>query len=302
MRRFSKRSRPIADRKAAISTIARAKVNLALHIASRRPDGLHSLSSIVVFPEIGDRITVEPNSQLTLEVEGPMAADVPKGEENLVVRAARLLDPQGPARITLQKTLPVAAGLGGGSADAAAATHLLSQLWGCSLPSRDRLAKLGADIPACMFAKPAILAGLGEHVLPLWAFPPLSLVLVNPGIPLPTGEVFTALSTTDNPPLSPDPDLCSWKAVVQWLQWLRNDLEEPAMRIQPAIGEILTALSSCDGCQLARMTGSGATCFGIFPSKSCAAYAARRISERSPAWWARATWTSDEDRYSARLT
>lgn len=274
---------------------ARAKVNLSLKVLGRRADGYHELQSLVVFAEAGDRLTLAPAEELSLGLTGPFAPSLAGEKDNLVLRAARLLRERiggsAGARMTLEKNLPVASGIGGGSADAAAALRGLARLWHADLdePAISSLALcLGADIPVCIEPRPALMWGVGEFILRLGALPRFWLVLVNPGVALSTAAVFRELEAgpftemTAAPELPPMPTL---DALVGWLRENGNDLEAPALRLAPAIDLALAALRASPGCRLARMSGSGATCFGIFAEESEARAAAAEISRTHPQWW-----------------
>ncbi|MDE3078548.1 MAG: 4-(cytidine 5'-diphospho)-2-C-methyl-D-erythritol kinase [Paracoccaceae bacterium] len=264
---------------------APAKVNLALHVTGRRADGYHLLDSLVVFAGVGDRLRAERADRLTLEVTGPRAAGVPTDATNLVLRAAATLGAGRGARIVLDKHLPAAAGIGGGSSDAATALRVLAELWGLPLPGADAVLALGADVPVCLAGQPARMRGIGERLEPLPDLPPAWLVLVNPGVGVPTGAVFQGLARRDNPPLPeprPWPDAV---ALADWLREARNDLEPPARAVAPVIGEIIDRLAATDGCLLSRMSGSGATCFGLFASAAAASAAAQALRRMRPDWW-----------------
>lgn len=258
-----------------IREFAPAKVNLCLHVTGRRADGYHLLDSLVVFADVGDTLGAAPAAELELEVDGPFAHAVGSAEDNLVTAAARLMG--GGVRLGLTKRLPVAAGIGGGSADAAACLRALTRL-GRPMPSPEAVLALGADVPVCMAGRPARLRGTGEIVEPLGAWPELNAVLVNPGVPLATPAVFAALERRENPPLDWPPR----GDVLVWLADQRNDLEPAARALEPRIGDVLDALRGA-GAQLARMSGSGATCFGVFPTPEAAARAAEAL--RRPGWW-----------------
>jgi len=263
---------------------APAKLNLTLHVTGQRPDGWHQLDSLVVFAALGD--TVSPADATGLTVDGPHAAGVPTGPDNLVLRAAALAGIAAPA-LRLTKRLPPASGMGGGSSDAAAALrHYGAQ------PETMALMRLGADLPVCMQApRPCRMRGLGEDVLPVTGLPGLWLVLVNPGLPLETPAVFRGLARRDNPPM-PDalPAFADALALAGWLATQRNDLEAPARSLAPVIGRVLEALTVQPGCLLARMTGSGATCFGVFASRAARDAAAMAVGR--PGWWVAATTTA----------
>lgn len=275
----------------AIEVTAPAKVNLALHVTGRRSDGYHLLDSLVVFADLGDRLRFEPAPDLTLEVTGPFAAGVPTDESNLVIKAAALMAGKG-ARITLEKHLPHGGGIGGGSSDAAATLRALSRLWGVDLPEAAAVLSLGADVPVCLKAPaPQRMRGIGEDLVPVSALPQAHLLLVNPGVPVPTRAVFARLAAergTDNPGLSPMPEATDFDGFARWLSAQRNDLEAPAMAHAPVIAEALAVLRKAQGCALARMSGSGSTVFGLFADADTAAKAAARIGAAVPGWWVRA--------------
>ena len=264
---------------------APAKVNLTLHVTGRRSDGYHLLDSLVAFADVGDILTAEPADALSLEVTGPMATDVPTGPENLVLAAARLFEAPCGARLVLDKHLPAAAGIGGGSSDAAAALRLLSRLWEQPMP--DGSVALGADVPMCLDPRVQRVTGVGETSLPIDIVPPLPAVLVNPGVPVATPEAFKRLMHRDNPPMPAElPRLSCPAEAADWIATQRNDLAAPARAIAPEIGAVLAALS---GARLARMSGSGATCFGLYETRAEADRAAAEIARAEPSWWVRAT-------------
>jgi len=267
---------------------APAKINLTLHVTGLRDDGYHLLDSLVVFADVGDWVSAQPADRLDLRMTGPQAGAVPTGDDNLVLRAARLLDGQRGAAVTLDKHLPVASGIGGGSSDAAACLHALATLWDVPLPDRNRIAQLGADLPVCLAARAARMSGAGEALTPV-NLPPLYLVLVNPGLVLSTGQVFDALSAKVNQPMPADlPDWANAPELARWLAAQRNDLEMPARTLAPAIGVVLNRIAATPDCLLARMSGSGATCFGLYDNRATADFAARAIADRHPDWWVRA--------------
>lgn len=258
---------------------APAKLNLALHVTGRRPDGYHLLDSLVCFAAVGDSIALTPGP-LSLSIDGPFAAGL-STDDNLCLRAARLVG--GQAAIRLTKALPVASGIGGGSADAAAVLRGLARM-GHPLP--DGTERLGADVPVCLASTPARMQGVGEVLTPLFALPPLHLVLVNPGIAVPTPAIFAGLRLRDNPPLPPIPAFADVDALLGWLGTTRNDLQPPAIAAAPVIADVLRALEG-QGAGLARMSGSGATCFGIFADPGAAERAAAALARNG--WWAVAT-------------
>ncbi|SFE85354.1 4-(cytidine 5'-diphospho)-2-C-methyl-D-erythritol kinase [Roseivivax sediminis] len=263
--------------------LAPAKVNLTLHVTGRRDDGYHLLDSLVVFADLGDHLRAGPADDLTLEVTGPMAAGVSAGPDNLVLRAARHLHPSRGARLTLDKHLPAAAGIGGGSSDAAAALRVLSRLWDLPLPGD--CVVLGADVPVCLDPVAQRLSGIGERHIPAPGLPPLPAVLVNPGIAASTPAVFAALENRTNSPMpSKLPRLDTPREVASWLATQRNDLTAPARTVAPVIERCLSALHNA---RLARMSGSGATCFGLYDTRSDAEAAAKAIAQAEPDWWVR---------------
>jgi len=268
---------------------ARAKVNLFLHVLGRRPDGYHLLDSLAVFAGAADEMRAEPGQGITLAVEGPFSAGL-EGE-NLVTRAACALDAAAGgghgARLALFKRLPVASGIGGGSADAAATLRLLTRLWRLDLPPAALQAialELGADVPVCLLGEPARMGGVGELLGVAPILPPTGILLVNPGIKLVTPEVFRARDGAYSEPAMLPPRWPDAAAMAADLRALRNDLEAPAIRLCPAIAESLAWLRARPGCLLARMSGSGATCFGLFASAAEAERAQAAAPEGSWAW------------------
>jgi 4-diphosphocytidyl-2-C-methyl-D-erythritol kinase len=275
---------------------APAKVNLALHVTGRRTDGFHTLDTLVAFPPIADAVTVSATDAAgtTLTVDGRFAAAVPGGADNLVVRAValiaarRALLPAG-VRVSLTKTLPVAAGIGGGSADAAATLRALERLWGLGL-GVEALAEigrpLGADVAMCVHSRPLRATGIGDVVDRFVALPPAGIVLVNPGVAVPTPAVFAALGRRDNPGLPPLPErFTDALALAAWLRGYRNDLEAPARTVAPVIGDVLAMLTADAGVLLARLSGSGATVFALTADAEAAAAVAARVAARRPDWW-----------------
>ncbi len=271
----------------AIDAAARAKINLALHVTGRRADGYHLLDSIVAFADVGDLITVKAADTLSLRLTGPFAAGL-SPTDNLVLRAARALHPTRGAAITLEKTLPIASGLGGGSADAAATLQALSQLWSQPLPAPADVLALGADVPVCLLGHSARLQGIGEVLTPL-PLPPVWAVLANPGVALATADVFHALQHRSNPPLTPPSALHSAASLASYLHAQRNDLAAAACTLAPVLSATLAALTAQPDCLIARMSGSGATCFGLFANQSQAEAAAQTLRPRNPGWWITAT-------------
>jgi 4-diphosphocytidyl-2-C-methyl-D-erythritol kinase len=270
---------------------APAKLNLCLHVGSRRADGYHELESLVVFATVGDQIVLDADDRFSLFVEGPFALG--GGEDNLAMRAAGLLASHAGVkrgvRICLTKNLPIAAGLGGGSADAAAVLRGLVRLWDLDLSHKDLRelgASLGADVPVCIDSAPAWMEGKGEHIRSLASLPPLCLLLVNPGIPVPTMQVFANLR--DRRGLGAVcPEFSDAAALLQFLRSTTNDLEPPARGIAPEVEQVLSELATLPGALLSRMSGSGATCFGVFASDDELTRAAATLDVRHPEWWIR---------------
>ena len=273
-----------------LAELAPAKVNLFLHVVGRRADGYHLLDSLAVFPGAADRLTGVAAPSLDLAVTGPFGAGLDAGPDNLVLRAARALAARAGvaagASLVLDKRLPVSSGIGGGSADAAAALRLLLRLWSVRLP-REALHEvalgLGADVPVCLAGQAARMGGVGDQISPAPSLPPFGAVLVNPGAAVSTPEVFRARTG----PFSREASLpASWpdvEAMARGLSALANDLEAPALRLCPAVDDVLAWLRAQPGCLLARMSGSGATCFGLFRDGA----AASATADRAPSpWWA----------------
>lgn len=280
---------------AVATALAPAKVNLFLHVGPVDADGYHPLASLVAFADVGDRLSVRPSDHLSLSVSGPFGAGLPADDDNLILRAVRALGEAagtGTPKLAfdLDKRLPVAAGLGGGSSDAGAALKLARDALGLSLDddALGEVAKvIGADGPMCLHARAAWAEGIGDRLTFEPALPPLPAVLVNPGVPSPTGAVYRAydagpLRDADRP--SPPP---AWEGetVLDWLAGRRNDLEAPAVRLQPAIGEALAAARALPGVRLTRMSGSGATVLALFGTESEASHAARTLAASRPDWW-----------------
>lgn len=274
---------------------APAKLNLDLLVTGRTAAGYHELDSIVVFAPIADRLTFRASSHLSLAVEGPFAARLSADADNLVLRAARLLAEAAgrhlEVAITLEKNLPVASGIGGGSADAAATLRGLARLLGLDWPAerlRELGLSLGADVPVCTYGRPARLRGIGERLDPVRGLPDLPLLLVNPGVAVATAAVFAALEAPldafTRPPFPAQPSLTRFAV---WLKASRNELAATAIGIAPVIGVVLEALEGFEKCLLARVSGSGATCFGLFADLASATAAAESIGRAEPGWWVR---------------
>lgn len=263
---------------------APAKINLALHVTGQRGDGYHLLDSIVVFAGIGDVVHVEAAAGLSLVISGPQAANLPVSDDNLALRAARLIAPGRGAALALHKVLPVASGIGGGSADAAATLRVLSARWGLPMPGTRDLLRLGADVPACVAGHPLRMQGVGEQIATLPPLPEAYLVLINPGVAIATPAAFGGLANKTNPPLPEMPAFADTAGFAAWLRQQRNDLEASALSVAPVIAGVQAALRAQPGCLLARMSGSGATCFGLFARKAQAEDAASRLKS-TPGWW-----------------
>jgi 4-diphosphocytidyl-2-C-methyl-D-erythritol kinase len=268
---------------------AHAKVNLWLKVVGRRSDGYHLLDSLVAFVDLADTLEVRPSDRLSLELAGPRGAELAGESNNLVLKAARLLaDRAGVAplaSIRLGKHIPVAAGLGGGSADAAAALRALGDLWRIALPEEelfDLAASLGADVPMCLAGRTALVSGIGERLQPAPTLPPAAILLVNPGAALPTRDVFEARR---GPFSAAVPVTQPWRDLPEFVAALAqrgNDLSEAAISLRPAITEVLAFLRNSRGARYAAMSGSGATCFALYDSPD----AAHRASvSMPPAWW-----------------
>lgn len=287
------------------SEFAPAKVNLTLHITGQREDGYHLLDSLVVFADIGDRIDILEANTLSLTIEGPEAEGVPADTTNSILKAAQFFNPQAAgAAFLLTKNLPSAAGIGGGSADAAAAIRGLLRHWDANaealFPKGLDLAKLteaetgrlaakakslGADVPVCLFSQPARMRGIGADLTFIRDLPQLNAVMVNPRIPVSTPDVFKAITRKTNPPMPDLPKFEDAPALIKWLATQRNDMQPAATSLFPDIGDVLGLLAAQSDCQLARMSGSGATCFGLFPDATSAQRAASRIRDANPDWW-----------------
>ncbi len=268
---------------------AHAKVNLWLNVVGRRADGYHLLDSLVAFTDLADRLEVGPSDGLSLALEGPYAAEIADEADNLVLRVARLLaDRAGVApraAIRLAKHIPVAAGLGGGSADAAAVLHALVDLWCVAMPVEelfDVAAALGADVPMCLAGRAALVSGVGEVLRPAPPLPPCAILLANPGTPLATPEVFAARRGAFS---VAKPVPASWASLDEFVAALGvrgNDLTDAAISLRPAIAEVLDVLRGDGGARYAAMSGSGATCFALYDTAAAARRAAARLPDR---WW-----------------
>lgn len=272
--------------------LARAKINLYLHVTGKRADGYHLLDSLIVFADAGDMLSATAADALTLAIDGPFAQGLESGPENLVLRAAAglqaLTGTKAGAAIRLTKNLPVASGIGGGSADAAAALRLLAGLWRVN-PDRSALmelaAKLGADVPVCLAGKPSFVGGIGDRIDAADGLPSCWLLLVNPRVATPTPAVFKARRGDFSGPgrwSTPPGDFADF---VRRLATCHNDLTDAAISVTPQIRDVLGAIAALPGCALARLSGSGATCFGLFADAATAQDALRRMQAGHPAWW-----------------
>jgi len=272
---------------------APAKLNLYLHVTGKRADGYHLLDSLVAFANTYDVVKIQAASQLSLEIDGPFADGLLADADNLVLRAAeqlrQLAGSTDGAQITLTKNLPVSSGIGGGSSDAAATLRGLVRLWGVHPGLHDlsgMALKLGADVPVCLYGRTAFMGGIGEKLDPVEALPPVPMVLVNPGVGVSTPDIFKARTAAFSkvrrfaaPPETTD-------ALITLLEDNRgNDLAEPAITKQPVIGHVLAEINQTTGCRLARMSGSGATCFGFFNTTKSAEHAALSLQKAHPDWW-----------------
>jgi len=279
---------------------APAKVNLTLRVLGRRGDGYHDIESLVVFADFGDRLTFAPGGELALTIRGPSAAQAGASADNLVLKAAHVLAARIPdialGAFELEKNLPVAAGIGGGSADAAAALRLIARANDLSREDPRLYAAAratGADVPVCLDPRPRLMHGIGEKLSAPLVLPPLHAVLVNPGVSLATKDVFAGWTVAAKPTVALD--LAALTKPVGYVRILRllttqpNDLEGAAIALAPAIADVLAALRALAGCGLARMSGSGATCFGLFASAAAANAAAKILLGRYSHWWIRAT-------------
>jgi 4-diphosphocytidyl-2-C-methyl-D-erythritol kinase len=276
---------------------APAKINLALHVTGRRADGYHLIESLAVFTRFGDRISIEPAERDEFTVSGPYAPAVPTDETNLILKARDALRGSAPSAetapvaIRLEKNLPIASGIGGGSSDAAATLRGLARFWNLDIERNTLLrigGTLGSDLPMCIAARPLVARGAGDELSSVTGFPALGLVMVNPGVEVSTQAVFSALQRRDNEKLPPLPPHIDFHTLRDWLEITRNDLEGAARTIEPSIAEAKAALMKADA-GFARMSGSGATCFGLFETGNVAKRAAAAIRGRHPGWFVAAT-------------
>jgi len=285
-----------------VRVFAPAKINLFLHVGDKRADGYHALQSLVVFADVGDELTLHRSRTLSLAIEGPFAGPLSIEGDNLVLRTARLLAeklelPLG-ADIVLTKNLPVASGIGGGSADAGAAMRGLTRLWRRFLDPQKQLhieqgagrwaTELGSDVPVCLRSSPSWMEGRGELITAAGIVPQFPLLLVNPGVAVSTGPIFQALKERRGTRMEKPEALHDKKTLLEFLAATINDLETPAREIQPVIGDVLDTLAAQPGALLTRMSGSGATCFALFESEDASTAAAEVIASRQRGWWVRA--------------
>jgi 4-diphosphocytidyl-2-C-methyl-D-erythritol kinase len=278
---------------------APAKVNLTLRVFGRRADGYHELESLVVFAGCGDTLRFAPGGELALTVQGPGAALAGDNADNLVLKAARALEARSPGirlgSFDLDKQLPVAAGLGGGSADAAAALRLIARANSLAIGAprfQEAARNTGADVPVCLDPRPRIMRGIGDLLSEPVALPPMPAILVNPGVPVPTKDVFANWKPQATPVPIDQAVLATLKTrdlLLEFLASQANDLETPAIAVAPVVAEVLAALRNLPSCALARMSGSGATCFALFRNAGEAMIAAGMLHRRYPQWWVQAT-------------
>jgi 4-diphosphocytidyl-2-C-methyl-D-erythritol kinase len=274
---------------------APAKINLFLHVGDKRADGFHDLQSLAVFTASEDALWFEPSDRLTLDITGPFSEGLTFGDDNLVMRAARALAKQTGiqkgAAITLQKMLPVASGIGGGSADAAATLRGLRNLWELDISESELLsvaAELGSDIPVCVASRPAWMAGRGEVLSPAPVIPDLWLLLVNPRVAVPTGPVFAGLESRHGTDLGYPKSFEKLPGLLDFLNTTGNDLEPSACKIAPMIRTVLDRLSAAPGVLLSRMSGSGATCFAIFENADASRVVHQQLADTTD-WWVAGT-------------
>lgn len=265
-----------------INGLARAKINLCLHVIGQRSDGYHLLDSLVAFADFGDEITVETSAALHLKISGPFKSGL-SSTDNLILSAAEMLSKNDGAAVHLIKNLPVSSGIGGGSADAAITLKLLSELWGIPL-SGDYL-RLGADVPVCLSGQATRMGGVGDQLMPIDILPKLPCVLINPRVAVSTPQIFAQLSRKDGAEIGDIPQhQLTLIDAVDWIRGLRNDMQNTAISYAPKIDICLQDLKG-QGALLARMSGSGATCFGLFETEQHAQNAATNLAEKHPDFW-----------------
>lgn len=281
-----------------VKATAPAKINLFLHITGKRKDdGYHLLESLMVFANFGDEITVSAEEKMHLDISGPFGKQLWHDAlvDNLVMKAAKkcvkhmpLKSKMKAARIMLKKNIPIGAGLGGGSSDAATVVKLLSRLWGTPPLSDKELLSLGADVPICMKQVPSMVSGIGEIIRPVSIPGPLHLLLVHPGVPVSAVAVYKKSVSSFSPSQEPINMPKKIPDFIEWLAVQSNDLEEPAITIAPVISIVLEALENTSECQLSRMSGSGSACFGIYPDEEAVKCAAKQVKMTYPEWWVQA--------------
>lgn len=276
---------------------APVKINLYLHITGRRDDGYHEVDTLIAFTDFGDEISAAPSDSLKVSADGPFASELPEGQGNLVVRAVEALRHTAgeitSAHLTLSKHIPLAAGVGGGSADAAAAMWAVSRLWKLDTDNKIDLfdvgRPLGADVPACLYRRPSFASGIGQDLIAAPTLPEAGILLVNPGVKLSTPSVFKARTGGFSPDMAdPAASLDTVTKLVGFLKDRSNDLTDAAIKLCPAVEDVLYALEQTPGCRLARMSGSGATCFGIYDDRAMAEKAAS-VLEGADFWWRQAS-------------
>ena len=282
---------------AGILEVANAKINLSLKVKGREESGYHQLESLVVFASVADRVTCKDADALGLEISGPFAAHLADEENNLILKAARVLagalGREPTVKFELEKNLPIASGIGGGSADAAAALRAMMRLWGDPHGSIDGIAlQLGADVPVCFRKRPSFMTGIGENLRIVPRLPEIHAVLANPGVAVSTADVFQRLQA--GPVEGPDrlpllPGVETLDRLIAWLEENANDLEAPAIAIEPVIKTVIDELQGTVGCRLARMSGSGATCFALYDNPFDSAVAAAALKKKHGDWWVTAT-------------
>lgn len=275
------------------SQIAKAKINLCLHVTGQRVDGYHLLDSLVVFADFGDQVECFPAEHSSLSIDGPFGAELTAGGDNLIMRAVDILR-GGVAHVRLTKNLPVSSGIGGGSADAAAALRSLSDLWSVELPN-DRGLSLGADVPVCLASRATRMQGIGDRLTAVDFLPSMAAVLINSGDAVSTPMIFETLENKENSDIGKLPDgPLTFDGTVSFLSMLRNDLQKPTMNQVPKIERILCALTDT-GAALTRMSGSGATCFGLYDDLTKAKNAAHDLQVKNPDWWVKAVTLNARD-------
>ncbi|WP_020591059.1 4-(cytidine 5'-diphospho)-2-C-methyl-D-erythritol kinase [Kiloniella laminariae] len=281
-----------------ITEFAAAKINLTLQVTGKRPDGYHLLQSLVVFAGVGDCLRFSPADDLSLDISGPFASHLTADSDNLVLAAARKLQEQlgsafrgkalPGAAIQLEKNLPVASGIGGGSADAAAALRGLQRLWKAEIPENELMSlalDLGADVPVCLTSSGSWMEGIGEVIAPGPELPKLYAVLINPAVPVSTPEIFKALKGTFSPVSEKPAVMVSLTDLTCYLESTPNDLQAPAISQAGIVSEVLSGLRGSRECSFAAMSGSGATCYGLFPTAKAAESSAETLSAERPGWW-----------------